>query len=904
MARPLISLLAFNRGLMSRLGLARADVKRTAMSAELMTNWMPRVLGSMSLRPGLKYIGATLTNAATRLLPFIFSTSDTALLELTDSKIRVWVSDALVTRAAVSTAVANGGFTSDLASWTQNDTAGATSSWVAPGYMQMTSNGTASAIRDQQVTVAAQDLNVEHALRIVVARGPVTLRVGSSLGDDSYISETVLNTGTHSLALTPSGSIWIRFLSQQIPVVWVDSCTVEAAGVMSLPSPYLAADLSAVRIDQSADVLFVACSGRQQRRIERRSTRSWSIVIYQTPDGPFRVENTNNNTITATALTGNVTLTASSPTFKATHIGALFSLTSVGQSVTQSVSAQNVWSNPVEVTRSGADRAIAIGISGVFVGTVSLQRSIGSNSGPWSDLATPVWTTDIADSFNDTLNNQDIWYRIGIKTGNYTSGTAVVSLSIGSGSTTGIGRITDFTNNLTVGAEVVSAFGAITATNQWAEGDWSDARGWPSSVAFHDGRLWWSGKGKVWGSISDAYNLFNASAIGDSAPINRSIGSGPVDTINWLISMQRMVMGAQGSEITISSTALGDPITPTNFNMRPGSTQGSSSTRPVKIDQRGIFVNRTGTRVFELVMGSNYPFYDYVASDMMAVVPELGLPGIVRMDVQRQPDTRVHCIRSDGKAIVAVTDKDEQVQAWIQVETNGSIEDVVVLPAITGNIDDQVYYVVNRTINGATVRYIEKWAQELDCRGDKKLCNLADSYVSYTGAPATVITGLGTMEGHQVVVWADGADVGTDDSATPWVQRYTVTAGQITLAKAASNVVVGLPYTAQFKSTKLGEATQDVPSPLNAQKKINHLGLIMADVHSKGVRYGADFDHLDDLPSTVNGVDIGQVILASYDENSSEFPGTWDTDSRLCLQSQAPRPCTMLAATIDLEEYK
>ena len=78
----------------------------------------------------------------------------------------------------------------------------------------------------------------------------------------------------------------------------------------------------------------------------------------------------------------------------------------------------------------------------------------------------------------------------------------------------------------------------------------------------------------------------------------------------------------------------------------------------------------------------------------------------------------------------------------------------------------------------------------------------------------------------------------------------------------------------------------------------------MADVHSKSVRFGADFSHLDDLPSTVNGVNLGQVILADYDENPSEFPGIWDTDSRLCLQAQAPRPCTMLAATIDMEQYK
>ena len=39
------------------------------------------------------------------------------------------------------------------------------------------------------------------ALRIVIERGPVTLRVGSTASGDEYINETVLRTGTHSLEI-------------------------------------------------------------------------------------------------------------------------------------------------------------------------------------------------------------------------------------------------------------------------------------------------------------------------------------------------------------------------------------------------------------------------------------------------------------------------------------------------------------------------------------------------------------------------------------------------------------------------------------------------------------------------------------------------------------------------------
>ncbi|MEK9755348.1 MAG: hypothetical protein VW338_19330 [Rhodospirillaceae bacterium] len=99
------ALLAFNRGLVSRLGLARVDVKRLAMSAEECWNFLPRVLGSMSIRPGWKYLGATKGNAATKLMPFVFSVADTHILEFTTGFMRVWRADELVTRETVGTGI-------------------------------------------------------------------------------------------------------------------------------------------------------------------------------------------------------------------------------------------------------------------------------------------------------------------------------------------------------------------------------------------------------------------------------------------------------------------------------------------------------------------------------------------------------------------------------------------------------------------------------------------------------------------------------------------------------------------------------------------------------------------------------------------------------------------------------
>ena len=899
MGQQTVALLAFNRGRVSPNALARVDVERMAMSAETMTNWRPRVLGPMMLRPGYGYIGATRSNLATRGLPFVKSTDDTALIELTASTMRVWVDDALITRPSVSSAVANGTFDTNLTSWTDNDEGSAASAWVTGGYMGLTGTGTSAAIRDQQVTVGAADLNVEHALSVIIERGPVVMSIGSTSGGGEYLDEAVLETGAHSLAFTPTGDFYIRFMSRLKRQVLVNSCTVEAAGVMTVATPWPEAALGNIRIDQSGDVVFVACEGYQQRRIERRGVRSWGVPRYAPEDGPFLTENVGPITITPSALSGNITLTASARLFKSTHApsstgtGALFAISSEGQTVTASLTAQNTFTSTIRVTGAGTDRAFTIVRSGTWAAggtTVTLQRSLTSDTGPWTDVAS--YTTNATISFNDALDNQVAWYQIGIKTGDYVAGTADLQLVYSLGSIDGVARITAYTSPTVVSAEVITDLGGTAATDVWAEGQWSDYRGWPTSVALHQGRLWWAGNDTVNGSISDGFNSFDASFEGDAGPISKTIGSGPVDVINWILPGQRLLLGTEGAELSCSSTSFDEPLTPSNFNIKPASTQGSGKVGAVKIDNNGVFVQRGGTRLFELQFDVGR--LDYDARDLSLLIPEIGQPQIVRMAVQRQPDTRVHGIRSDGTVALLVFDKAEEIVCWCDDETTGAsglVEDVVVLPGAEGSDEDRVYYVVKRTINGSTVRYWEKHAKESECVGSTQN-KQADSFVAGTQSASTTITGLSHLEGATVVVWGNGVDLGTK----------VVTGGQITgLSASVTSYVVGLSYTAQWKSSKLAYAAQR-GTALGQKKNIPQIGVVVANTHYQGLQYGRDFSHLEYMPKARRGAAVAEnTIYSAYDEESVSFNGIWDTDSRVCLQAAAPRPCMVMALVVPID---
>jgi hypothetical protein len=246
-----------------------------------------------------------------------------------------------------------------------------------------------------------------------------------------------------------------------------------------------------------------------------------------------------------------------------------------------------------------------------------------------------------------------------------------------------------------------------------------------------------------------------------------------------------------------------------------------------------------------------------------------------------------------ASVIILIYDPVEEVKCWIEYETQGTVEDIYVLPSPAGQLEDTVYYVVNRTIQGATVRYVERWAFETECRG-ADISKCADAHATGTNSPASAtITGLGHLIAQSVIVWADGVDQGGP---------YTVdSTGSIYLPVAVADYVVGLTYAAQFKSTKLAYAAQ-LGTALTQKKRAVRIGFILADAHAQGLECGPDFDTLQNLPLVAKGAIFDpNTVWDQFDDDPDVFPATWDSDARICLQAIAPRPMTVLAAVPDIE---
>ncbi|MBJ4544995.1 hypothetical protein JGE45_28365, partial [Salmonella enterica subsp. enterica serovar Typhimurium] len=86
------------------------------------------------------------------------------------------------------------------------------------------------------------------------------------------------------------------------------------------------------------------------------------------------------------------------------------------------------------------------------------------------------------------------------------------------------------------------------------------------------------------------------------------------------------------------------------------------------------------------------------------------------------------CIRDDGKLLVMTYLRDQQVFAWAPQSSTGKYESTC---SISEGNEDAVYFIVNRTVNGQVVRYIERLSSRMFTSDEDAF--FVDSGLSYDG---------------------------------------------------------------------------------------------------------------------------------------------------------------------------
>lgn len=857
---------------------ARLDFAKYANAAEEMENFWPLVQGGMTNRPGTKYVAEVKDNRP-RLLTFQFSVDAAYIIEAGPGYFRFYKDRAQIVTEDVDASVTNGTFESDISGWDDLSTGGASIAHDSTNE-RLSLVGDAGQTAHAEQDVATSDTGTPHTLLFTSYGGPIKLRIGTTSGGDEIVPDVELAPGNHAYTFTPTASpFYVQFLHDTEFTRQIGNVSILSDAPLEIATPYASVnDLREIQYAQSADVLFLAHDDYAPRRLERRGDRSWSLVEIDFIDGPYRIENDTATTIAPSGTTGSVTLTASSSIFRTGHVGSLWRLKHSGIVKTVSATAEDTFTAAVKVEGSGTERTLSVAISGTWSATVHLQRSYDGGS-TWVDYRSYTSNTEV--DVRDELS-QTVHYRLGVKTGNFGSGTAVLTLTYAGGETWGYCKITAVASGTSATAEVKEPFAEATATTGWREGSWSGVRGYPSCVALYQQRLFWAGTASqlqtLWASASDDFENYTP-GVEDADAFEFTIAAQEVNVIRSLVSAQFLWAMSSGGEWIARATTQDEPLTPTNIQIKQQTTRGAARIQPVLIDRALLYVQRFGRKMFEELF--TFETDGYVAFDMTEVAEHIaGAGGIVEIAYQREPTPRVFCVRDDGQVAVLTYRREQEVFAWsrLRVRSGDFIQSVAVIP---GETQDEVWFVTRRNINGVNVRYIEYLMPE-DFGDDQADAYFVDAGITYDGAATQTIAGLDHLEGETVRVLADGATH----------PDRTVSGGQIELERAASTVHVGLGYASSYKSLKL-EGGNPAGTALGQKKRI--WKVVLSLLNSLGGRVGPELGNLENISYRTINDDMDAPPPLFTGERIIHFRGGHDIDPRIIIRQTQPLPLTVLA---------
>jgi len=277
----------------------------------------------------------------------------------------------------------------------------------------------------------------------------------------------------------------------------------------------------------------------------------------------------------------------------------------------------------------------------------------------------------------------------------------------------GRARIVKYVSSTVVNAVTEFPFFDTTATasGQWEletgyEDVWSVSRGWPRSVTFHQGRLFFGGSksrpSTIWGSKVGLYFDFEPVEGLDDDAVEATLDTNTFNAIVDIISGRDLQVFTTGGEFYVPQEGL-TPITPTDFFLSSTSRNGIKEGVRVKQLESGLlFIQRQGKQLSEIAYSDTQ--LTYITSKISLLSGHL-LKGPKHMDIRRavatdENDLLLIVNEDDGTMAVFSLLRTQNVIAPSEFATKGSFLDVGV------DITD-IYTVAKRDDNGTDKYYVE-----------------------------------------------------------------------------------------------------------------------------------------------------------------------------------------------------
>lgn len=785
----------FNGGETSPLLWQRQDLERYPSFMRYMRNCVASPQGPAIGRSGtrLQHKAYSDTNYS-HILPFVFSDSQTNVLEFSDFRMRVLADVGLLTTGFVAaTAVVS---TNPLV---------LTSAVLAP-------------------LLVANDQVSFSGFPLASSLEGVTANVISVAGND-----ITFNINYSGVAGVLAGA--------------------SIAKVYSIVTPYSHNDVRNLIAVQSLDVLYLFCKGYAPYVLSRYGETDWRLSVYSFVDGPYMDEVNTGEYLTPSA-TGNAVevhganagvngVASGSATAWQAFDADLSTVFDSGVAQTGTLTyvfnvAKVISSYTLYASRNNAD--VTYSAQADRPSTWVFEASVDGATN-WVTLDTQygyaLWRNfrTLSIPLNNTVAYRG--YRVSVlnleELGNHNAKIAklvlreqgsqtlqltlsnIAALNKGQGfKATDVGRlvrvfqadaywrslkITAYISPtvVTVALQTGGPLLNLDRITRWRVGVFSDTTGWPVTAAFYEDRLVMGGASEtptgVAISAPQAYNIHSPTDESGAVVADNGMFFKPntrnATPLRWISDADKgLVIGFGSSEWIISAATSNAVFSAVNAKAKRTTARGSAAVNCVQIDNQILFAQSNGRTLREYTY--SFDTDSFKAPSMSLFASHLGTARFKQIAYAAEPHS-IAWVRRENDTVVGLTyNREENVVGWHTHDFTCAVESIAVLPG--PEAQDDLWCVTRRVINGVPMRFIEKlmpfWsfdsllvnAYNLDCARRVKY-NVASSLV-YNARH---------LEGSKVYGIADGIPFGYEEN-------IVVTDGAFDIGFTAKDICFGIPY--------------------------------------------------------------------------------------------------------------
>ena len=239
-----------------------------------------------------------------------------------------------------------------------------------------------------------------------------------------------------------------------------------------------------------------------------------------------------------------------------------------------------------------------------------------------------------------------------------------------------------------------------------ARNPFNGAGDYPSTVGYHQQRRIFANTDNdtqkfFMSQTGNISNMSFSSPQKDDDAITVTIASRQVNEIRHFVSLSDLVILTSGGEWLVEG--IDGVITPSGIQVKPQSYYGSTNLTPIVAGDIVIYM-QPGQTVRDL--GYKYESDSYSGNDLSVLARHLfDYNSVSDWSFAQAPHNLIWCVRDDGICLSLTYSREQNVFGWSRHSTQGDFKSVA---AIREGDDDFSYSLVQRTVNGSTMQYVER----------------------------------------------------------------------------------------------------------------------------------------------------------------------------------------------------